>query len=297
MRRFVGLLAVAAVALLPGCGGSEGSGNPFELVSSAGATTLESGTAKLFLSTELTGPVRLEEPIEGEGVFDFERQRGELTMDMPEAVSDAGGMDEMHAMFDGERVFYSFGEGAGAEQLGVTTPWVSMDLARVSSEASGADIGALQASQSSDPTQALSMLRGTGEDVEELGEEEVRGESTTRYSATIDLRKAYEDADAVRDPAAFERFIEMAGPEIDMDVWIDDDGRARRTRYEQPMPQGGGTGAMVITMELYDFGTDADVQLPAADEVTDITDKVIELTRQAQAGQQPDQGAPEPQDS
>ena len=43
-------------------------------------------------------------------------------------------------------------------------------------------------------------------------------------------------------------------------------------KYEQPLPadSGGDDATMALTMDMYDFGTDVDVDPPPDDEVFDI---------------------------
>ena len=76
--------------------------------------------------------------------------------------------------------------------------------------------------------------------------------------------------------ASFERIIELVGvSEVPFDVWIDDDGLARRMKYEQPLPTtNGAKGSMTTTMEMYDFGVEVNVEPPPDDQVTDIQELI-----------------------
>jgi hypothetical protein len=136
----------------------------------------------------------------------------------------------------------------------------------------GVDLSQLSGQQN-DPTQVLAFLKGAADDVEAVGTENVRGTETTHYRATVDLRKAIEGADGITDPETFERFLEQIDDEtVDVDVWIDDDGRARRMEYGMAMQLPQGAVEIESAMDWFDFGTEVDVEPPPADQVTDISD-------------------------
>ena len=255
VRRLFVLLAAVPV-LLAACGGDDAS--PLELVSTAGASTQEAGTARMSITAE-GGPAG---EVTGEGLVDMEGQRGAVTFDVAGTTSEIA--------FDGTTLYLRLPPGADPT---IATEWVSFDLATVTEAATGADIGQLPGSGTGDPTAALALLEATTDEIEDLGQEEVRGDETTHYRAVVDVRKAYEDADAVTDEKQFEAFLELLGTdELPIDVWIDDEGRVRRQSYEQPVPGGA---AMKVTFELFEFGVDEPIDLPAGDEVTDVTDQVV----------------------
>jgi hypothetical protein len=165
---------------------------------------------------------------------------------------------------------YLRGGGMGAA-LGVPTPWASVDLGRMGG-LTGTDLA--QLGSSNEPTSGLELLTGA-EDVEQVGHDEVGGAATTHYRATVDLRKAVEEAGAVTDRAQFEQFAELLGDgRVDVDVWLDAEDRVRRMRYEQPMP-GDDAPSATVTVELSDFGTKEQVEVPAPADVTDVTDRLL----------------------
>jgi hypothetical protein len=101
----------------------------------------------------------------------------------------------------------------------------------------------------------------------------VRGTPVTHYRATIDLRRAAEKSGAVTDPAQFERFVAHLGTdEMEVEVWVDRDGRVRRQQFEQPIPDDGRS--VTVRIELDEFGTTDQPEIPDPDDVTDITDQV-----------------------
>lgn len=127
------------------------------------------------------------------------------------------------------------------------------------------------------PTQLLETLRGVADDVEEVGEDTVRGVDTTRYRATIDL-------DAVLDAIPEEQRAQMetqlgelgaAGvTSLPLEVWVDDDGLPRRMQMEL---EGVGAsmgvpGSATMTMEVFDYGEPYAVEVPSPSEVTPLVE-------------------------
>jgi hypothetical protein len=263
--RFVPLLALPALVLPAACGGDDA--DPLDLVSEAGAETVDDGTARLDLTTEVeSGGASV--TTEAEGLVDYEEDRASVTMQLPQ---DAGDLEVVTA---GTTLYI---RGPGIAELGATTRWASIDLERVG-ETTGTDIDELRSSN--ETASSLALLTGA-DHVDEVGEEDIDGTETTHYRATVDLRKAAEEAGAVTDRARFEQFVERLGDEdVDVEVWLDGEDRVRRLRYEQAVPDQPEV-AVTVTLDLSDFGVDEQVEVPAEGESTDVTERVL---RQAQAG-------------
>lgn len=269
MVRKIVPLVLALTTLLAACGGSD----PVELISAANAATTEGGTARMYLQTSVSGlGAGADLTTTGEGVVDFENQRGKLTMQLPSLGGSSLG--DLELVYDGTVLYYQ----ASSFFPDAPTPWVSFDIARVSEELTGTDLSQLSQGGGNDPSNSLALLQGVSDDVKEVGTEEVRGVETTHYRATVDIQRAIEAQGAVADREQFESFLEQFATEpIPVDVWLDDEGRAVRTRYDQPLPETPGTpippGARVgLTIELYDFGVDEPIEIPPSQDVTDITD-------------------------
>lgn len=269
-RRIVPLVAVSLA--LAACGGSP---SPLALVASTADTTAGAGTARMSIESTVEGvPGSDGITTVAEGVIDFEAQQGTFTFDLP---AEAGvGAGEIEFVFDGTVIYVRSPE----PTPGIDTEWISLDFAQLAEQVSGTDIEQFSQAGSNDPSNALALLKGTADDVEEVGTEEVRGEQTTRYRATVDLRKASEEAGAVRDRRQFEAFLDQFPSEtVPVEVWLDDEGRTRRMRIEQPLPDTPGASipegaGVVVTMELYDFGVEEAIEVPPAGEVTDLTDQL-----------------------
>lgn len=276
--RVLHALLVTALALA-GLGACSDSGEtPFELIATAGADTIEGGTAKVTLRQEISGIPDVDDiTIEGSGAIDFEARRGSLDLDLGALLENLGvpdADDGLETVFEGSMAYLraSF----LTEQLGVDTPWLSIDVNEAAEELAGLDVERLQQLTGNDPTQALGIFEGVMEDsIERVGEEEVRGSATTHYRATLDLRKAAREAEAITDRVAFERFLDSLGTsQLDVDLWVDDDGRLRRYRYDQALPPEAGGGQAAIALEYFDYGSDVDVRIPSVEETTDLLEVI-----------------------
>jgi hypothetical protein len=56
------------------------------------------------------------------------------------------------------------------------------------------------------------------------------------------------------------------------EAWIDGDGYLRKMTLAFAGLAGASDAGFDLTMEMFDFGAEVDVEPPPADEVTDITD-------------------------
>lgn len=151
--------------------------------------------------------------------------------------------------------------------------WVKMDLQKLGQEA-GMDFGSMMQSGSSDPSQMLEWLRGVSGDMEVVGEEEVRGAPATHYKGTIDLNKVADQApEELREQmkASIDAMTKAVGVDaIPVEVWIDEQGRAVRMAQSFDFEQGATAGSsMSMTMDIFDFGTEVDIEIPPASETTD----------------------------
>jgi hypothetical protein len=116
-----------------------------------------------------------------------------------------------------------------------------------------------------DPSKMLEYLRATS-DVDEKGEETIRGAHTTHYEARLQLDRV---ADRVSPEAAqaLEQVTKtLKTKEIPLDVWVDDDGLVRRLTMDWH-PAGG---VFSMSLDLFDFG-DVDLDVPTASETIDLS--------------------------
>jgi hypothetical protein len=107
------------------------------------------------------------------------------------------------------------------------------------------------------PDRLLKDLIKSSKKVEKLGNEEIRGVTTTHYQAHLDSTKPGVNP------------VES----VTVDAWIDDQGLPRRVRV--PFGAGGDAAAVV---DLFDFGVPVDIEAPPANEIVseDKFDKLME---------------------
>jgi hypothetical protein len=280
----------------------------------AAATTLDADSARMEMTMEFEGAEGSEVAdmlsalsIRAEGVSDLQSGDGTFTMDMSGLGAMAGrelGLDEDAFVIETRTIdnitymrapFFS-------EVLGVETPWVSVDSADL---ADVDDETFSQINGQTDPTSYVAMLSGASDDVEAVGHGKVRGVDTTHYSANVNLGELAEQQlaklpEELRDKVGddglsmgqFGQLGQMLGDvEVPTDVWVDDEGRLRKMTMFLDMAgvmEGAGASpseiaevgeiGMLLTMEMYDYGVDVDVEAPPASEVTDVTDQLDEPT-------------------
>jgi hypothetical protein len=116
-----------------------------------------------------------------------------------------------------------------------------------------------------DPSKMLEYLRATSE-IDEVGEDTVRGAHTTHYDARINLDKVAERVSPEAAQALEQATKTLKTKEIPLDVWIDDDGLVRRLTMDWH-PAGG---TFTLSLDLFDFG-EVDIDVPSAAETTDLS--------------------------
>ncbi|MET0727113.1 MAG: hypothetical protein ABWZ76_02315 [Acidimicrobiales bacterium] len=127
----------------------------------------------------------------------------------------------------------------------------------------------------SDPSRLLEMLRGVTDGLEEVGREDVRGVATTHLTAVISVAKALEEATADQRAALKAQMDGFGVAELPVDVWVDGAGLVRRMVLdltEVVSSARGDEGRATLTIELFDYGEDVDIEVPAADEVTPLSE-------------------------
>jgi hypothetical protein len=271
-------LSLAVLTALTACGGGSTPATPQAAVVEAANKTSEAGSSRASFEITMTGVAPEPFTMTGEGVFDSSKRKGRMTMDLS-ALAEGTGQElgDAEMIFD-EFVVYMKFPFLQALQPSLK-PWLKFDIRELGKE-QGFDLGELSQLNQNDPSQALQYLRAASDDVREVGEEEVRGVETTHYRMTIDLQKVVDQApedqrEQLR--ASIDQLIEQSGVRtVPTEVWVDDDGLARRMKltYEGMRFAPGQQGDMTMTMELYDFGVEVDVEPPPESEVTDIQELI-----------------------
>jgi LppX_LprAFG lipoprotein len=267
------LASLLVAVTVAGCGG--GSSQPAstdqvdistsaapqaQAVLAAGQRTSAETSARVSFKATFTGDTN--GTMTGEGVFS--QRQGHLTMDLGGLTGVGTGQAEI--VFDKLVYYMKLPPGSGAS-LPPGKEWFKLDFAKLGKQ-QGLDLSQLMQLNQSDPSQALDFLQGASDDFEEVGQEEVRGEQTTHYKGTVDLEKVAQEAPAdVQEQ--YRELSELTGDKkVPMDVWIGDDGLVRKIAFTQAVPNGG---SVKMEEELYDFGTDEQVEVPSDDAVVDLT--------------------------
>ena len=220
------LLAVAATtALLVGCGAAENDPN---LAASIRKTeALGSGRFDANGSVRENGNAV---SLSCNGSADYDRKRVHVRCE----YEGAGAFEAIAIRND----LYMRGDAAFGS--GSTDKWVKETQ----------DLGEDNALANLSPQHIFTLLRNASSQTERVGDEDVRGDETTRYRLTVDC----ESADLACDSSA------------PVDVWIADDGTVRRIALEDDDGE--------VTFEFFDFGTEVAVDPPPADQVEDLSDAV-----------------------
>ncbi|HET6858693.1 MAG TPA: hypothetical protein VFH94_16590 [Streptomyces sp.] len=153
-------------------------------------------------------------------------------------------------------------------------PWIKIDLKKAAQQG-----GAGGESQASDPADSAGFAKGvTDKDVKKVGSEKVGGTDTTRYRVVVDVDKLAAD-----DPAKAEQMKKQIGPTLPMDVWLDDGGRIRRQQLDMEIKapkdaaaKGPQKANVRTVIEFSDFGTELEVEAPAAAQTADMTNKATQ---------------------
>lgn len=278
MRRLL-LLPFLLAALTVGCSGDEIA--PEAAVAEAATKTEEAGSSRVSFSMESSGaglPGTI--AVSGEGVFDYESQTGRLTYDMGDLFGGVEG--DFEIVSRGLVLYIKFPEAANVP-LPRGKEWIEVDLNEAGKQ-QGFNLAQLSQLNQGDPTQVLRYLRGASDEIEKVGEEDVRGAETTHYRATVDLKKSVEASldripadqrDAVRE--SVDRVIALTGTgSMPVEVWIDGKGLARRfsMAWDMKVPERSDRMQLEMTMEFYDFGVEVDAQAPPQEQTVDLLELV-----------------------
>jgi hypothetical protein len=240
------------------------------LLADAAAKTATARSARVATTVLVRSPEQGQARFTGEGAFDFERRRGEMTLRLLEG--EAGGFGgESRAIFVDTSVYHRLPPGVlpGGQR------WIRLDLQNVA-DATGIDFGPLVQGSQVDPSQYLLWLSAIGPGVTKISEEEIRGVPTTRYRAAVDFNLLESQAPPGKE-AEWSAYVQALRDRLGLDfipveVWVDGDGLVRRLYHEHGFG-ADGTSATVTT-ELFDFGVAVNAQAPPPGQVAAINDLI-----------------------
>ena len=285
------VIGLVALSVGTACGqpGASSDPNAAALIAASADATSDAGSARMSMVMTMSMPEGQSMPQGGdltmnaEGAYDFANRRGEMTMTMelPEGAGPMSGTQKIDMVFEDLVIYmrYPF----MTEMAPGSKPWIRMDLEEIGQQA-GMDYGSMMQSGTSDPSQMLEWLRGVSGDVQVVGEEEVRGAPATHYKGSIDFNKVADQApEELREQmkASIEAMTEAIGTStVPFEVWIDEQGRAVRMAQSFEFEQGTTAGAsMSMTVDIFDFGTAVDIEVPPASETTDFQELMGSMTR------------------
>ncbi|MFI6980688.1 hypothetical protein ACIBSV_19130 [Embleya sp. NPDC050154] len=192
----------------------------------------------------------------GQGMFDYVRHIGTLTVDAPKDSGIAGPLQEI---LTPEALYMKNGSPGIPKDK-----WVRLAI-------DGLADGNLVSGGATDPGTSFEILRGVNDDVVLVGTEKMGADTVRHYRGTLDIRKAHDlTAPEVRGPlaAALKTFD---GAPIPFDAYLDDAGRLRRVDESFAFVMGPEEGKAApptakvhSSAELYDFGVVVDVKPPEA---------------------------------
>lgn len=248
MRRLSAVVLAAVLVLSAACGSDGGGPDTSPLAKTVHAvanTTAKAGSAKTSVELAVKSEVKGSDPksstILSEGEWDFEGDKGRSSIGaasfQTEVVVVGGVLYTKSPQPPNPAKPWTKAPAKGGNRLGTT-----------------------------DPEQALTFLRGASGVKEEKGDA-VRGETTKKYSFTINIDDAARQLPE-GDRQAFEKSVRaLTKKDLPATVWVDAEGRMRRLRYSIVSTSDKGTTTITSTMEFFDFGAPVEVAAPPADQV------------------------------
>jgi hypothetical protein len=260
-------IAAGSVIALAGCGSTGTSSK----TSDAGAAVVRaanvtgSSSAYRFQATmSISGSTSLKATLSG--TILGAASRGEIAL----RESVLGHSINISERYSGKTYWISASGIPGASKL-TSKPWLKYN---VGSTLNQLGVGGLP-SGGSNPTQFLTYMKAAGADARRLGTETIHGVATTHYAVTVNLNGYVRLVPPAARPAArkaIQRLISTIGSDtMHMQVWIDHHNLARRLSLSFPECVAQQHLRVGMTMDLFDFGTDATVTLPTAAQSHDIT--------------------------
>lgn len=257
LTALAGLLVVVA-ADVPGAAASDSDQSR---VASSGQALAKARTAKFQATTKADAGGNASKVTFG-GASNFEHRATEYTV----SATDIGlaGSGNVHVRFIRGIEYLSLdalegGSSSDTPQL-AGKKWLRLNPS---------DFGGDTQIGQSNPSAGLDALRGAT-DVTKVGRATVRGTSTTRYRAQLDLDQAVAKAPEDQRTEVTSTVQALGSGTVSADVWVDGKGRVRRIKLRVGSTSAGNRGS--ATFEYFDLGSQVSVEEPPAGEVVDFAD-------------------------
>ncbi len=281
---FVALVAVAAA----GCGGTSVAVPELTSFQTAATKSSAAQSARFEMTVAVSLPGTDKSlTFSASGAFDNAAKRSEAEVDMSAladmfssfgaALGASGSTDtgntsdwKLHVIQDGQTAYVQFPP--LTRQLPAGKTWV-MGNATDLSGSSGA-MGQFGSVAGASPKDAFGMLKAVSGSIEAVGTDTLHGVETSHYRATLDLAKVEQLLPAARRDAlgSLDQSAAQAGlSEIPFDIWIDADNQVRKLTMDIDAKQPGTDKSVKasLSLEVYDYGTPVEIELPPADQVVD----------------------------
>ena len=245
----VALLALL-VPVLAGCSSKTASAG--DSVRRASRESSSAQSVSFEMTIQMEGVMGQDVEMEADGVYDLAKRQMQMTMGIL-------GM-EMEAVMDGSTMFVKM------PLLGEDWYKSEVDLADAASSPLGAGF--------QDPTQALKWLEAAGNDVEDLGEDEVRGDKARHFRTMLDLREAARQLDDEHREQVEAAIEQLGTAEMPVDLWVNEDGLPVKLEYAMSFEESGiaelDGAKMTFVMEYFDWGKPVRVDVPDASQAKDL---------------------------
>ncbi|MFH8463647.1 LppX_LprAFG lipoprotein [Streptomyces sp. NPDC017991] len=235
-----------------------------QVVRAAHQKTTAADSAKMTLATEAAAAGKTV-TVRGTGVMDLEDGNSTMTLT-------SQGQKIEQRVLDGVVYQKAPAEQRAQLQLPKGKTWMKIDPAELNG--SGGQVN--------DPAESFAYTEGVNDaDVTKVGTETIDGERTTHYRVKVAVKNL-----AKGDRAKADQLEKQLGTStLPLEMWLDDEGRLRQETIELTLKPQAGEGqkdqtvTSTTTLKFSDFGTDADVEAPAAADTVDVTKKLADAAK------------------
>lgn len=181
------------------------------------------------------------------------------TASLPPAFNDPANF-KMKVISKGNKVWMSFPLLSVMSGGSAAKPWVAVDAKDL-----GIDARTLAASQGVDPTAGLDILQGLSKNATVVGTETVKGVKTTHYRGNSEFASLVKSLPPKQAAEAKKLFGTKSS--MPVDVWLDDQGRARRLDFSFGTNMSGVSMKMNTQYFFMNFGEPVSINPPPASQI------------------------------